>query len=362
MRDMITVVLYMIKLFFPVIRVSVGGIKGHEWIVKGEEDGKNYETKMVVTNDKNVVKTMRAMFTSMSDMSAGMVSGENPFEIEKGYVVIKADGMKLESFKSKSLSSSVYILPKVTNTREAFNERNKRSAQPRKSTKKRVTAKDTKACYNNPCCGDIAGESTVLIPSLYKNKGGTGYFLVDSATCNKNSLGQVTEVAIVEEQSTGRRVHMELILNDKSKGIVQKLIDGQTNYAGNDSSLVSQANKSVSSNKAMYVHSRNTNQERMDIYINANTTLCLARMYKSDWRRSFEGWAEKGWIFYGTLKKNAANWDSSKPIPAKKASSYTSRASNDDVEVNEPEEVVEDDSGISDNDVDKAVNLLKSFF
>jgi hypothetical protein len=343
-------------------RVNVGGIKGEEWIVKGKEDGKKYETKVVVTSDKKVVKTMRAMFSSMSDMTGGMVSGDNPFEMKKGYVVIKADGMKLESFKSKSLSSNVYKLPKVTNTREAFNARNKKSAQPRKSTKKRSRAVDTLACYDNPCCGNIAGESVVLKPALYVNKGGTGSFLVDSATCKKNALGQRTEVAILEVDQDGGMVHLTLILNDKNNGVVQRLIDEQTEHGGSHSSLVREAYLDVSRNKAAYVHSRNTNQERMDVYLGNNATLSMARIYKDDWTRSFEGWAEKGWIFYSDLKKNVKNWNPSKPIPSKKTSSYSSSTSYKKTKVKEVKEVKEKESGISGNDVDKAVDLLKSFF
>jgi len=328
-------------------RVNVGGINGEEWIVKGREDGRNYETKVVVTNDSKVVKTMRAMFSSMSDMTGGMVSGDNPFEMKKGYVVIKADGMKLESFKSKSLSSNVYKLPKVTNTREAFNERNKRDASPKTVTKKRSRAVDRLACYDNPCCGNIAGESVVLKPALYVNKGGTGSFLVDSATCKKNALGQTTEVAIIELQEDNALVLLTLILDDKNNGVVQKLIDDQSDHG-----IVKEDYLSVDGNKATYVHSRNTNQERMDVYLGNNATLSMARVYKDDWTRDFEGWAEKGWIFYSDLKQNVKNWNPSKAIPAKQTSS---------AEIEDVEEV-EDDSGISSDDVDKAVNLFKSFF
>jgi len=100
-------------------RVKVGGIEGEEWIVKDRDDGQDYEAKIVVTSDTNVVKIMRAMFSSISDMSGGIILDENPFELEKGYVVIKADGMQLESFYSKNLSNSVYELPKPTNRNKA---------------------------------------------------------------------------------------------------------------------------------------------------------------------------------------------------------------------------------------------------
>ena len=349
-------------------KVKVGGIKGEEWILKGKEDGESYTTKVVVTNDKNVVKTMRALFTSMSDMTSGMAAGDNLFEIKKGYVLIKADGMKLESFKSKTLSSNVYKIPKVTNTRKAFNERNRKNAPAKIKTQKRVVAIDKLACYDNPCCGNIAGESVVLKPSLYKNKGGTGTFLIDSATCKENSLGQITEVAILEVNQNGDRVNLTLILNDKNNGIVKKLIDKQTDHGGSDSSLVSEAHLNVSGNKALYAHSRNTNQERMDVYLGNGATLSMARMKNGDWARDFEGWAEKGWIFYKSLKKNVKNWDPSTPVPAKTESNYQSRHqdadSDADEQVEEAQEVEEgsSSSGVSGGDIDQAVNLLKSFF
>lgn len=156
-------------------------------------------------------------------------------------------------------------------------------------------------------------------------------------------------------------VLLTLILDDKNNGVVQKLIDNQTNYGASDSSIVKQESLNISGNKAMYVRSRNTNQERMDIYLGNNATLSMARMYKDNWRRSFEGWAEKGWIFYSDLKKNVKKWNPSKAIPPKKASSYVSSPNSKKVEAKEIEKV-EDDSIVSDSDVDSAVNLLKSFF
>jgi hypothetical protein len=344
-------------------KVKVAGINGEEWLVKGEVDGESYSTKVVLTNDKKVVKIMRAMFISLSDMSGGMLESNNLFEMKKGYVVIQADGMKLDSFKVKTLSTKVYELPKVTNTREAFNERNIKNTSPKTITKKRAIALDELACYDNLCCGEIQGESVVLKPSLYVNKGGSGTFLVDSATCKVNALGQRTESAILENNEG--RIYLTLFLDDKNKGIVQKLIDGQSNYGASDSTLVSQASKDISGNKAMYIHSRNTNQERMDIYLANGATLCMARVYKDSWRRSFEGWSEKGWIFYKSLNNNIKNWNPSKSIPAKIKSNYKSQEVNVDTDAETETEVQEEDAsatGVLGEDMDKAVNLLKSFF
>lgn len=97
---------------------KVGGITGEVWIIKGEASGKKYETKVVLTNDKRVVKTLRALFDSYSDMSGGMVGSTNFFELKKGYATIKSDGMRLESFKSQAVSSSQYALPKAQESKK----------------------------------------------------------------------------------------------------------------------------------------------------------------------------------------------------------------------------------------------------
>ena len=90
-------------------RVTIAGVKGYVWRVQ-LEDGDKFE-EIVVTNDKRVVNTMRAMTNMFASMS-GIDTGENDmFEIEKGYIVIKADGVELHAFKEKHIDSSEYALP-----------------------------------------------------------------------------------------------------------------------------------------------------------------------------------------------------------------------------------------------------------
>ena len=104
-------------------KVKVGGILGEVWMLKGEEGGKNFKEKVVVTNNAKVVKTMRAMFKSISTMSGGMLGSDNLFEPKKGYVLIKADGMMLESFKDKKVSKDEYKLPKVSDYKKSYKDR-----------------------------------------------------------------------------------------------------------------------------------------------------------------------------------------------------------------------------------------------
>ena len=91
-------------------KVKVAGINGELWIVSGKEDGESYKVDMVVTKDKRVVKAVREMFSLFASMSGG-TSGDNFYEIQKGYVTIKTDGLVLESFSEKKVSATEYKLP-----------------------------------------------------------------------------------------------------------------------------------------------------------------------------------------------------------------------------------------------------------
>jgi len=105
------------KRFKPTIkksskRVSIAGIKGYEWIIRAkDDDGKIYENKVVVTNDKRVVKSVRAMKSLFAAMSGIKMDDNDFFEIEKGYVIIKADGILLHSFKEVHIDAKEYTLP-----------------------------------------------------------------------------------------------------------------------------------------------------------------------------------------------------------------------------------------------------------
>ena len=93
-------------------RVTVAGIKGEVWIVSGKEEGESFKETVVVTKDKRVVKTEHAKMKLFLMMGDSEEDAQNIFEIEKGYVTIKADGMILKSFKEKDLPKSEYKLPK----------------------------------------------------------------------------------------------------------------------------------------------------------------------------------------------------------------------------------------------------------
>jgi hypothetical protein len=103
--------------------VWVGGIKGHEWVITVKEDGQKYKNRVVVSNDKRVVRVVRAMFKALSNMNEGISGYDKYYELKKGYVTIKADGMKLKSFKRKNISSREYELPNI-NSNKRYKNRN----------------------------------------------------------------------------------------------------------------------------------------------------------------------------------------------------------------------------------------------
>ena len=91
----------------------VGGVSGELWIISGEDDGEKFEQEVVVSRDKRIAKSMHAMYAMIATLNDGDVDDTMNFlEVEKGYVVIKADGMKLISFTEKSVPDSEYELPK----------------------------------------------------------------------------------------------------------------------------------------------------------------------------------------------------------------------------------------------------------
>ena len=86
-------------------KVVVAGVKGELWIVSGHDDGEPFKQELIVTKDKRVLKTVRAQMDLFSQMSGGEVdTTQNMFEIEKGYVTIKADGMVSKSFKERDVA------------------------------------------------------------------------------------------------------------------------------------------------------------------------------------------------------------------------------------------------------------------
>jgi len=308
-------------------RVKVGGVGGEVWIISGEEDGEKYKVEMVVTKDKKVVKSVRAMFNLFASMS-GVSTESNYLEIQKGYVTIKADGMELKSFKEKKVSSSEYKLPKDAKKQKIPN-----------FAKAKTKALDS--CYETVCCGKTSGESQVLAPVLKSSF--KGYTLVGSGICDAMGLGSLFGVASVEGalyKKGNDYIQVTLNLDDTEGGMLRSTkknldagrslpIDSIKNYSDK---------KRVNGVKVIQGELMPMKQETLEYIIDSKTSLTISRIRKNN----------KGVSLIKVV-------DSSGGVNLKKL--QKSLKNQKTKEASKPKENKEQEV-----DVDQAVNLLKSFF
>ena len=97
---------------------KVGGINGEVWILKDSQSKE--EIRVVVTKDKGVVDATNKMFNIFSGIT--VLNLQNPYQIDKGYVIIKAEGMELKSFSKKKLPRTLFVLPKVDTNKRALKQ------------------------------------------------------------------------------------------------------------------------------------------------------------------------------------------------------------------------------------------------
>jgi hypothetical protein len=268
---------------------------------------------VLVTKDARVLKTIRALSSVWSGMGGG--SDEAGLEIQKGYVIIKAEGMKLKSFRQKSVDAKEYALPDGSHKAEF------------PSTT--VVEQLQNECYESVCCGNSAGEAKFLgnaLSSAYKS-----YTLVGSGVCDSLGLSSLFGVSSIEGalyKKSSDTIQLTLALDNKDGGVVHKAklnIDaGQT--------VVIEAIKeyeeySQDGLRHYYGILMPMNQETLDIIINENTVLTLSRRVKGS---------------NVSLKSFAQSID----LSALKSSVESTPQEKNEVKI----------------DTDSAVNLLKSFF
>ncbi len=96
---------------YKIIKTSkskkIGGVKAYKWILVDKETKEKYP--MYVTKDKTAVKLTKAMYSMFSAMA--QKGEEIDVEIEKGYVMVEGEGIKLLEIKKASLPASTYKLP-----------------------------------------------------------------------------------------------------------------------------------------------------------------------------------------------------------------------------------------------------------
>lgn len=321
-----------------------------------------------------VISSVRGMFKAMESISNGMSDNISFIEPRKGYVIIKADTMKLISFKVKKLSSATYKVPKVTHTREAFNEKNKKVHKKLVTKNKKYFSRKAfkkPACYKNLCCSKIAGESVILKSSV-PTRIEADYYYVDSATCVKSRGKWIEEALYITND--GRPLLMKL---DMKYNGVSQLEEARKADAVNCSDRLLLTIKKGSINAYLVKRFKQykmtlatvpqADEERIEIYIKKGVALNVFRPTPDQ----TIAWRDLAWVmgissadnkkpFYPQLEK-ALNKRNYKSVLKPKRSVKK-------VKVIEPKIVkkfpksTQEVSGPSQDEINKATNMLKSFF
>ncbi len=301
-------------------RVKVAGINGEVWIVSGENYGEKLKQEMVVSNDKRVVTTVHSMFSTASNMGAAEIE-DNPIELQKGYVVIKADDMVLESFSEEKISNEEYQLPK--------------DAQEQKMpdlSKIKDSAMD--GCYDTLCCGQASGASKVLAPAL-KNSF-NGYKLVGSAVCDFMGLSSLMNSKSVEGalyKKGNDSIQITLNLDDPKGGILRSTKKNlQSGYSvGMVEDIKSYSESKQNGIKVISGILMPMNQETVEYIINSKTTLSITRLRKTNKEQALTMVVSSGGVNLNTLQAS---------IGTQKTSSTKKPMKQEDADMKEAEEML----------------------
>jgi hypothetical protein len=108
--------------FFKVLKKLgkeyIADFEGEVWLVESEEDGIKEEEKIIVCNDKDIVRAVKSYFDTMRIFGEGADGQEFDAELESmfmvadGYVLIAAKGIELITFDEKIIPSTFFNLPK----------------------------------------------------------------------------------------------------------------------------------------------------------------------------------------------------------------------------------------------------------
>lgn len=305
-------------------KLVVGGVKGEVWIISGEEDGEKFSTEVVVSKDKKVAKAVKSMMETFTSMS-GDVAEDNFLELQKGYVTIKADGMALKSFTSKSVPSSEYQLPSGA----------KKQQMPDLGKLKGTSAD---SCYEQVCCGNISAKSAVLKDALRDNF--NGYKLVGSGVCDFMGLGSLLGINSVEGalfRKGSDNIQVTYNMDDKDGGILRKTklnLDAGHSLGVVDSIKNYSDDKKVNGVPTIYGILMPLQQETLEYIIDSKTSLTISRLRKTGKEPSLYKVVSSGGVNLKKLQASAKSQKASKPQSEKK----------------------------EDVNIDEAVNMLKSFF
>ncbi|MBU0720895.1 hypothetical protein KJ877_06090 [bacterium] len=328
---------------------KVAGINGEIWILNDE----GRETRIVVSNNKKLVQMTQKMFDMLSKMSG---ESKNMYEIEKGYVIIMGEGMILESFEEKKLPSSTYELPSTSKSKSSpvQNTKNEKQAsalvqESKKTVRLRPVSDDP--CFADVCCKRKAGESKILKQYLHNEPQNmfVGFELYEAAACK----GQDTEDALFVRGDGREIIRVTLNMNDKKGGVIKNINLQRHQSASNDINGIEWWSEGEWYNKTYQGRIVKTKQAYLDYIINDTTSLSFTSKNEDIDLGPLDLYGNvdiKGIIFHFNphLKDEEGAVSS-------KSDENTKSQDNEDAEASLMDSV-------SDADIDKAANFLKSFF
>jgi len=323
-------------------KVTVGGVKGEVWIVEGTEDGEPYKEEVVVTNDKRIVKTFDAMMAMFAKMGEGIVEMPEELNIEKGYAVIRAEGMELKSFSEKSLPQSSYELPKG-----AKQQKMPDFGAIMGGGKSGGTLAQSR-CYQEVCCGKTAGESRVLHGMLKARSG--GYELEGDGICDVIGIASLFGSPTVEGalyRKGNDTIQLTLNLDDKGEGSVRGAKEASENAQGVVAMEVKDYKKGVIGSATYYYGLLEPQkQQTLDIIIDSKTTLSVTRIAETS-EIDLISWAKR------TIDLDAFSESSESSAAKPEKKTETKPSKQDDTSL---------DTDALNKNVDEAVQMFKSLF
>ena len=255
---------------------NVAGIRGDVWYAVDPQTKERY--RVVVTNNADVRKSLRVMDMFLSSFMDEKDREYGMFELKKGYVVIKAEGMELKKFKKKSFPAKTYELPKdatkqsMSGFAALLGGGGANSGGSKQSGAKSQGLLDK--CYTEVCCGSTAGSSKVLVKMLAKRAG--GYTLQGSGVCDVlgiSSLFGVDDVegALYKKGDDAIQVTLSMNSNEESSVLVAKNGNG-TLQAKN------YKRGTINGYTYHYAMLMPVKQQEIDIIIDSKTVLKITRL------------------------------------------------------------------------------------
>ncbi|GEM_PF-4357675 len=326
---------------------TVGGIRGEVWEVRDRKSGERQE--MVLTKDRDYVKAMKAYEQMMRRMSKGNESAmeEMFLDIKPGYAPLSmGQYMTLKSMNEKTVPAATFELPK-----NAAVHKNPFGAMFSSGGGKQ-TASGTDgrsgleaACYDRVCCGQVQGDAEVLPKMVAKSA--EGYRLEATAKCDFLGLGALLGVDSVEGamyKKGDKAVTVTLEMDAKDKGNILKTKEASKH--GGPAKVTGYRTGFIGDYVYHYGVLQPMNVQELDVIVDGHTVVTISHP------------VEQGKVPLVRFAKEAVDFDayasSAGEKPAKKRAEKPAAKA--------PQEDGEDTTEKINEGVDKAVEMLKSFF